>query len=430
MNASVVEHRVSAPTVNLLARKIKVLLEKGDRAADKAQQFYVAAGQHLKELKAQWPNEWEQIVREQCNLGRSRAYEIMAIADGRTTVEKIRAVDAEKKRISREESKKIRPGRPGQEVVSTLSEVADETGSIDDEISDRPALPNGARAIMASRQEPDDSLDFFPTPPWAGRGLTKKVLPVIGIRQLGYVWEPACGEGHIAEVLREDTDTVVATDIKDYGYEGCSVEDFLKARSSGRSTQWIITNPPFGDKAIEFVKIALDLAQVGVAMFFRSQWVVEGIERYEAIFRDRPPTVCAFFVERVPLYKGRWDPDGTTATAYCWLVWLKGRAPRAPLWIPPCRKELTYPDDEERFTKHPVIKKQHKPPRNPETGGIIEPGATPSVAAARSADDSLDLPDFLRRGDPANDWMTGGHAKKRFPTLIEDAMHAIAEAQR
>jgi hypothetical protein len=29
------------------------------------------------------------------------------------------------------------------------------------------ALPNGARAIMSSRHEPDDSLDFFPTPPIA-----------------------------------------------------------------------------------------------------------------------------------------------------------------------------------------------------------------------------------------------------------------------
>ncbi len=28
---------------------------------------------------------------------------------------------------------------------------------------------NGARAIMGSRQEPDDSLDYFPTPPWATR---------------------------------------------------------------------------------------------------------------------------------------------------------------------------------------------------------------------------------------------------------------------
>src|ERR1700722_14979045 len=30
---------------------------------------------------------------------------------------------------------------------------------------------NGGRAVMANRNEPDDSLDFFPTPPWGTRAL-------------------------------------------------------------------------------------------------------------------------------------------------------------------------------------------------------------------------------------------------------------------
>src|SRR5258707_1348860 len=85
-------------------------------------------------------------------------------------------------------------------------------------------------------------------------------------------------------------------------------------------------------------------------MFFRSQWAVEGKERYELIFRDRPPTLCAFFVERVNLRRGHYDHKGSTATAYCWLVWIHGDAPRAPFWIPPgCRKELTRSEDAERF---------------------------------------------------------------------------------
>jgi hypothetical protein len=39
---------------------------------------------------------------------------------------------------------------------------------------------NGARAIMASRLEPADGLDFFPTPPWATRSLMERVLPDLG----------------------------------------------------------------------------------------------------------------------------------------------------------------------------------------------------------------------------------------------------------
>ena len=87
-----------------------------------------------------------------------------------------------------------------------------------------------------------------------------------------------------------------------------------------------------------------------VAMFVRSQWAVEGGERYETIFRPHPPTLCAFFSERVNLAKGRWDPDGSTATAYAWLVWINGRAPMPPLWIPlGQRQRLTKPDDRARF---------------------------------------------------------------------------------
>lgn len=229
--------------------------------------------------------------------------------------------------------------------------------------------PDAGRSIMASRAEPDDSLDYFPTPPWATRALLHYVLPQLGIDgddhgALGKVWEPACGEGHISEVLRGCGATVYATDIFDYGTD-CQdrVCDFLSGDYApsvkpGRF-DWIITNPPFGDKTIAFVQRALKYGRIGVAMFFRSQWAVEGIERYEVIFRDRPPTLCAFFVERVNLCKGRWNPDGTTATAYCWLVWLTDDPqPRAPFWIPPgCRASLSLATDRERFAA-PVSRPQ------------------------------------------------------------------------
>ena len=70
-----------------------------------------------------------------------------------------------------------------------------------DVLRERDGPVNGARAIMGSRQEPDDSLDFFPTPPWATRALIKHV---IGDNWRNYsFWEPACGESHIAYVLEE-----------------------------------------------------------------------------------------------------------------------------------------------------------------------------------------------------------------------------------
>jgi ParB/RepB/Spo0J family partition protein len=206
-----------------------------------------------------------------------------------------------------------------------------------------------ARSIMASRVEPDDSLDFFPTPPWATRALCELVLPELGIDPRSFsVWESACGEGHMSEPLREYFDRVYASDVYNYGQE--DVYNFLTVIAGHPDADWIITNPPFGDLTVPFVLRAIELASEGVAMFVRSQWAVEGVDRYHRIFNPHPPTLMAFFSERVPLCKGRWDPDGSTATAYCWLVWRHGRGPLSPMWIPPgCRERLSKPDDRHRF---------------------------------------------------------------------------------
>ena len=257
------------------------------------------------------------------------------------------------------------------------------------------ALPSGTRAIMASRQEPDDSLDYFPTPPWAVRVLIERVFPLLGRPAMTTAWEPACGEGHMAEVLAEYFSDVQATDIFDYGYGDAPI-DFL-TEDAGVTPDWIISNPPFREKSEQFVLRALDLANVGVAMFVRLQWL-ETNGRYERVFRDRPPTLIAFFAERVNLCKGRWEPTGSTATAYIWLVWVKSMAPRAPFWIPPGQREaLTRPDDADRFTAHPVIRKARPPATN-----IVSEIAVP-------LDDDLGIPKFLLR-NPDN--------TLKFPTAL------------
>ena len=240
--------------------------------------------------------------------------------------------------------------------------LADRTICPDMERADAVALirPHGSRAVAPSRREPDDSLDFFPTPPWATRALLQRVFPVlsIGTTHCRSVWEPACGEGHMSEVLREGFPHIYATDIHDYGtsyqdrlYDFLG-DDYAPSVKPGRY-DWIITNPPFGDNAAEFVLRALDYARYGVAMFVRSQWAVEGIGRYESLFRDRPPNLFCPFVERVNLCKGRWEPDGSTLTSYSWLVWCPSGAEYERVFrIPPgCREALTRPDDRERFMK-------------------------------------------------------------------------------
>jgi hypothetical protein len=206
----------------------------------------------------------------------------------------------------------------------------------------------GHTSVMARRHEPPDALDFFPTPPWATRALFRHVLPAIGADTIETVWEPAAGEGHMAEVVAEFVGgQVIASDIFDYGY-GQAPIDFLHDEPIVRP-QWIITNPPF-NLACEFTLHALDLASEGVAMLCRTSWI-EGRGRFEKLFRDRPPALFCPFAERVPMLKGRWDPDGSTATAYAWFIWLQDVVGAAHVhWIAPgCRGELARPDDRQRF---------------------------------------------------------------------------------
>lgn len=123
---------------------------------------------------------------------------------------------------------------------------------------------NTSSAVMQQRSEPHDSLDFFPTLPWATRALCVHILrDAVSGRS---VWEPACGEGHMVRPLQEY---------------------FASVRGS----------------------------------------------------------VIAQFSERVPMFKGKLDATGSTATAYCWLVWTKDVPGTTFVWIPPCRRQLERPGD-------------------------------------------------------------------------------------
>lgn len=200
---------------------------------------------------------------------------------------------------------------------------------------------NTSTAVMARRKEPHDSLDYFPTPPWATRALLTHVMDVSGES----VWEPACGDGYMVRPLQERAARVVASDVHDYGW-GHIQHDFLMPYlpTGFDGIDWVITNPPFR-LAEQFVDRGLAIARRGVAVIVRTAFS-ESIQRYEALFRERPPFIVAQFVERVPMVKGRVDEDAASATAYCWMLWDKAdKFETRMCWIPPCRSKLERPDD-------------------------------------------------------------------------------------
>lgn len=203
---------------------------------------------------------------------------------------------------------------------------------------------NKSHAVMAQRSEARDSLDDFPTPAWATRALIHYVLKGnFPAKPEHSVWEPACNRGAMVKPLREFFRQVIGTDVHDYG-AGFETRDFLFPGTKVEpQPDWIISNPPFR-LAEEFIKKAREEASRGCAFLVRTVFL-ESVGRYERLFRYDPPTYVAFFTERVPMVKGRLDPEASTATSYSWLAWVNGEEPQPPLWIPPCRHALERPQD-------------------------------------------------------------------------------------
>ncbi|GIT89223.1 hypothetical protein ROBYS_42390 [Roseobacter sp. OBYS 0001] len=205
-------------------------------------------------------------------------------------------------------------------------------------------MQNTSHAVMAQRVEAKDSLDDFPTPPWATRALLEHIIERGGYTDTLTCLEPACGAGHMAKVLKEYFGEVGASDIHDYGYG--DVADFTNGVYETGSWDWVITNPPFR-LAEDFVLRSLNVARRGVAVLVRTVFI-ESIGRYERIFVPHPPTRVAQFTERVPMVKGRLDQKASTATGYAWVIWEKSCSQGTSMvWVPPCRKALERPDDYE-----------------------------------------------------------------------------------
>lgn len=189
-------------------------------------------------------------------------------------------------------------------------------------------------------------LEFFPTPPWAvraGAALIKR-LDILATS----AWEPACGQGHMAEPLREYFAEVWASDIHAYGYG--EVLDFLLDQGPPRA-DWIITNPPFA-KAEEFARHGMTRAHRGVAILARLSWL-ESVDRYDLFYHAPwPLTVVAPYAERVPMTLGKWSPNASTATAYAWFIFQNEKERYSPRLkhIPPGQRALhAKPEDVRRF---------------------------------------------------------------------------------
>lgn len=165
---------------------------------------------------------------------------------------------------------------------------------------------------MANLGYPRTLLDHYPTP----LNVTYALVPFLRRHYAeGEIWEPACGNGAIVNVLSASGYSVRATDIRDWGCPEYRPLDFLRTHETHAC---VVTNPPY-EQAEEFVQQAMILTQP-------TQGVAALLLRHEydcaagriALF-NRPP-----FARKVVLtFRPRWIADSTGAPRhnYAWYIW-------------------------------------------------------------------------------------------------------------
>lgn len=162
----------------------------------------------------------------------------------------------------------------------------------------------GIAGAAGNRRRADS--DFYPTPPEVTRALLDFLCLPFGTR----IWEPASGDGDMADEIRRQGYDVTATDIS-------GGKDFLTCNPP--SVDMIITNPPFS-LAEEFIRRA---AEIGLpfAFLLKSQYW-HAAKRRDLFMAHKPKYI-------LPL---TWRPDflwkqngrGSPLMDVMWCVWLGG----------------------------------------------------------------------------------------------------------
>jgi hypothetical protein len=168
--------------------------------------------------------------------------------------------------------------------------------------------------IQSTCKLDDRGLDAYFTPPEAINSL----IAIEGHRLPRSIWEPAAGDGAIVRPLRDAGYRVVASDIVDYGLDGCRVGvDYLKAEP--QNVGGVITNPPFRLAKKFAIKAVSEYNYV--ALLLRTNFL-ESMNRM-AFFLEYPPSRIWVSSRRLPMmHRHGWDGNiSTSNTAYAWFIW-------------------------------------------------------------------------------------------------------------
>lgn len=175
-----------------------------------------------------------------------------------------------------------------------------------------------------------DALDYYATDPKEVTNILETLnLPLSNANIL----EPCCGGGHMVKGIMDYNFShfnsknwkLFASDVQkresilnnDDWYYGSEYDFLSDTYPFIKDIDYIIMNPPYS--SIEpFVMKALSIADYGVLVLGRLQFL-EGVKRYENIFKNYPPTDIYVYIDRIACYKnGDFNIKGNSSQAYAW----------------------------------------------------------------------------------------------------------------
>ena len=185
-------------------------------------------------------------------------------------------------------------------------------------------LLNGYKKNNKERAE----LDYYATP----TAEVENILDTLHYDFTGAsILEPCVGGGHMLDGIIRYLDqhgqtpkSIIGTEWADRGYRNdrCNITyglDFLDDDYPCEKADVIIMNPPYATLE-PFLIRALEIAQEKIIVLCRTQ-VLEGASRYKNIFQTNPPDEIYQYIDRIQCWKNGKKPTGSSAQAYCWLIW-------------------------------------------------------------------------------------------------------------
>lgn len=188
---------------------------------------------------------------------------------------------------------------------------------------------NANDSAMGNSNFDRKELDFYPTPEWITEAVIHE-LRQYHVDHNTFMWEPACGQGHISRILHKYFGNVMSTDIADYNYDGqsFSIRNFLEYNTVLRENSCIITNPPYGKLAEKFIRHALNILPADGVCAFLMRNEYDCAKTRVDLFQH-----SAFCKKLVLTTRPKWiaESDGSPRHNYAWYIWDRRNGGNSPV---------------------------------------------------------------------------------------------------